>query len=101
MEHTETVEVIRRFLVDELLEGSATSLTADTPLLEWGVLGSLSTIQLVSFIATRFGVNVPTEGIVGQNFKDINSIAALIAANSAAHGPGANSGIVAAGRRHE
>jgi acyl carrier protein len=101
MEHMETVEVIRKFLVDDGLEGSAANLTADTPLREWGVLGSMSTIRLVSFIAKRFEITAPNEEIVGQNFKDINSIAALIAkvaADSATEGPGADSGVVPAGR---
>ncbi|MBF6063308.1 acyl carrier protein [Nocardia terpenica] len=101
MEHTEIVEVIRKYLVEEVLEGSATNLTADAPLLEWGVLSSLSTIRLVSFIAERFGVTVPTTEVVGQNFKDLDSIATLVSrldADPAAQEPGADSCVIPAGR---
>ncbi|MCG5214618.1 acyl carrier protein [Streptosporangium sp. KLBMP 9127] len=80
MNNDDVVNALRTFLVEEILEDQGAELAADTPLLEWGVLTSLSTIRLVSFIAQRFGVAVPTENVVGANFRDLASIARLVTA---------------------
>ncbi|GAA0532686.1 hypothetical protein GCM10011581_17380 [Saccharopolyspora subtropica] len=78
MEHADVLETIRKYLVDEVLEDANANLTGDTPLLEWGVLSSMSTMRLVSFLSERFGVAVPTDEVVGQNFKDLDSITRLV-----------------------
>jgi acyl carrier protein len=49
-----------------------------TPLLEWGILNSLSTTALVVFINERLGVDVPAERMVGRNFRDLDSITRLV-----------------------
>jgi acyl carrier protein len=76
--HADTVAVLRTYLMEEVLDGPAMSLAADTPLLEWGILTSLSTMRLVSFIAKRFEVDVPAYEVTGQNFRDLDSIARLV-----------------------
>ncbi len=78
MEHAAVLETIRKYLVDEVLEGANANVAADTPLLEWGVLSSMSTMRLVSFLSERFGVEVPSDDVVGQNFKDLDSITAMV-----------------------
>lgn len=78
MENAVVLETIRKFLVDEVLEGVNANVTADTPLLEWGVLSSMSTMRLVSFLSERFGVEVPSGEVVGKNFKDLGSITAMV-----------------------
>jgi acyl carrier protein len=78
VEDPPTAEILRTFIVDEVLDGPAAGLTMETPLLEWGLLTSLSTIRLLSFIAERFGVRVPEDEVVGRNLKDLNSIAGMV-----------------------
>ncbi|WP_049569192.1 acyl carrier protein [Nonomuraea sp. SBT364] len=80
----DVMETVRAFLADEILEDRSAMPAADTPLLEWGILTSLSTMRLVSFIAQRYGVTVPTEEVVGANFRDLASIAGLVISLSAA-----------------
>ncbi len=78
MRHAETLEILRAYLVDEVLDGSAIGLAPDTPLLEWGILTSLSTMRLVSFIGERFAVQVPLDEVIGSNFKDLDAVARLV-----------------------
>ncbi|WP_460395462.1 acyl carrier protein [Actinophytocola sediminis] len=64
--------------MDQVLNASVDTIEPDAPLLEWGILNSLSTTRLVGFIRDQFGIDVPPESLVGANFKDLNSITALV-----------------------
>jgi flavin reductase (DIM6/NTAB) family NADH-FMN oxidoreductase RutF/acyl carrier protein len=54
-------------------------LDEETPLLEWGVLNSMNTAVLLTYIRDEVGVRVPPDRINGRNFKNTRSIAAMIA----------------------
>jgi acyl carrier protein len=77
-------EVLRAYIVRELLEGDGGGLTAETPLLEWGVLNSIEIAKLVVFISDDFGVHIPGEKVVPSNFRNLLSIAQLIASQASA-----------------
>jgi clorobiocin biosynthesis protein CloN5 len=77
------VEPLRAFLEERHLDGRA-ELAADTPLLEWGILDSLSLAELTTFIEERFGLRVPLEAIVPDNFRDLEAIAAMLGGLDAA-----------------
>lgn len=49
-----------------------------TPLLEWGVLDSVSIAALLGFIRRELGVRVPAEYIDPANFTDARSVAAMV-----------------------
>jgi peptidyl carrier protein len=67
------------FIRDKFLGGDPEGeLTVETPLLDWGVLDSLNTAMLLTFIRDDLGVTVPPASINGRNFKTVESIAALI-----------------------
>ena len=91
MDHAKTLDTIRTYLVDEVLEGVGADLAPDTPLLEWGVLTSLSTMRLVSFLGERFGVTIAGDQVVGRNFKDLTSITDLVLSLAAERAAGAGS----------
>ncbi|NUT97298.1 MAG: acyl carrier protein [Saccharothrix sp.] len=79
MEHGEVLAELTGFIRDKVLDPSAgVEVEPDTPLLEWGILNSLTTTSLVVFIQERFGVDVPAERMVGRNFRDLDSITALV-----------------------
>ncbi|MGI5455111.1 acyl carrier protein [Streptomyces sp. CA-249302] len=70
---------IRDHIVHELLtDAGDIELAPDTPLLEWGILNSLSTIRLLNHLRQDLGAAVSTSDLVGDNFRDLNSIVALI-----------------------
>lgn len=71
---------LTRFIEDEVLLQSGTTIEPVTPLLEWGILTSLSTMRVVAFIRDRFGVFVPPERIVGANFVNLNALTRMVLA---------------------
>ncbi len=92
MESRESVlKELTEYVQEHLLDGDrSVGLTTETPLLEWGVLRSIDTARLVGYIRQRFGVRIPPTQIVHKHFKNIESIADLMASLSEAEGePGA------------
>jgi acyl carrier protein len=74
----EILDVLKKYIEERILDSPGVVLELDTPLLEWGVLNSLSTTRLVGFVREHFGIDVPTEEMVGENFKDLRSIGRLL-----------------------
>jgi acyl carrier protein len=73
------LDTLRSYVSERILQDSNVMIEPETPLLEWGILNSISTVQLVGFIRERFQVDVPPEDVVGSNFKDLRSISQLLA----------------------
>ena len=70
---------IRDFILSEFLPGeSPANLTDDTPLRTSGVLDSMATLQLVSFVEETFGVEVEAHEAGVENFDNINAIARFV-----------------------
>jgi acyl carrier protein len=72
-------EQIRQYILTEFLPGeSPANLKDDTPIRTSGVLDSMATLQVVSFVEERFGIEVEAREAGVENFDSINSIAAFI-----------------------
>lgn len=74
----EAIPLLRDFILKEVL-GQAVELRDDAPLVEGGRLASLQTIDLVEYIATRFGVELEPEDVDAHNFRSLDTIASLVA----------------------
>jgi acyl carrier protein len=74
----EVLDILKKYIEERILDSPGVVLEADTPLLEWGILNSLSTTQLVGFVRDHFGMDVPPEEMVGENFRDLASITRLL-----------------------
>jgi acyl carrier protein len=72
-------DTLRKYVDDRILQDPTVTIEPDTPLLEWGILNSVSTVQLIGFIRERFHVVVPPEEVAGRNFRDLRSITQLLA----------------------
>lgn len=73
------LENLTRYILEHMLNGDeSVQLTAETPLLEWGILNSVGTTRLVAYIRNEFGVRVPPGQMVRHNFQNINCIANLV-----------------------
>jgi acyl carrier protein len=71
---------IRRFIVATYLPGeSPENLKDDTPLRTSGVLDSLATLGVVSFVEKEFGVELEAHDTGVETFDRIEDIAALVA----------------------
>lgn len=79
---TRTAEVTDRLLTyirERFLGGDpGAELDETTPLLEYGILTSMNTAVLLSFVHQQLGVEIPPDRINGEHFKDVRSIAALV-----------------------
>jgi acyl carrier protein len=72
-------EQLRDYVVQNLLPGaSLTDLKDDTPLRTSGVLDSIATLKLVSYVEERFGIEVEAHEASVQNFDTISAIAAFV-----------------------
>jgi acyl carrier protein len=69
---------IRRDLLGETDPQTASELTVDTPLLEWGVLTSLNTARLLGFLRDELDTDVPPVSITGRHFRTVDAITDLV-----------------------
>jgi len=82
---TESMESsIKSYIRGELLSKPDLTLEDDTMLFESGILDSLSLLKLVLFLEKQFGVTVPAEELVPDNFKSINAICAYLRSKKSA-----------------
>lgn len=69
---------LTQYIQEHMLNDESVELTAETPLLEWGILNSVGTARLVGYIRNQFDIRVPPGQMIRQNFQDINRIADLV-----------------------
>lgn len=74
----DVLDILKNFIENDVLQQSGTVIEPTTPLLEWGILTSLTTMRVVAFIRKRFGVFVPPERIVGANFANLNALTRMV-----------------------
>jgi acyl carrier protein len=78
-----TREVVKRFILDNFLPGEdLKNLTDDTELKESGILDSLSTLKLVSFLEERFKIELEASDLDAGSLASVGSIAKLVAAKT-------------------
>jgi len=76
---TDIKDEIRQYVLSEFLPGEKPSnLHEDTPLRTSGILDSVGTLRMVSFIEERFGIEVEAHEASVENFDRIEDIAAFI-----------------------
>jgi acyl carrier protein len=88
----EVENVVNSYISREIVQDPAQlPLSNETPLLEDGVLDSLSLLQLVVFLQERFKITVDEADLLPENFASVNTICAYLRAREpgrqeAAHG---------------
>ena len=74
-----TADTIRQFILSRYLPGeSADNLRDDTPLRSSGILDSLATLSLISFLEEQFKIEVEAHETDIDNFDRIGDIAAFV-----------------------
>jgi acyl carrier protein len=61
--------ILLEFVRDELAVGSKKNIQTSDDLLNAGILDSLGVLQLVSFVEEQFGIQIPDEDVVMENFQ--------------------------------
>lgn len=70
---------VKAFIMAEFLPGEdPNELTASTALMSGGILDSLATLRLVSFIEEQYGVQVEPHEMGAEYFDSLTEIAKLI-----------------------
>lgn len=78
-------EIVRSFILENFLPGEdPKNLTDDTELKESGILDSMSTLKLVTFLEERFGVEFEAEDLEAGNLASIENIERLVQSKLAA-----------------
>jgi acyl carrier protein len=72
-------EDLRQHILAEFLPGEKPSnLKDDTPLRSSGILDSIATLKIVSFVEERYGIEVEAHEASVENFDTIESIASFV-----------------------
>lgn len=78
-------ERIRQFIIDTFaVDGQSGALTADTPLIESGIMDSMGVVEVVEFLEDEFGIEVDDDEIVPENMNSIGGLVQFVAAKQAA-----------------
>ena len=73
--------VINEYISQELVKDPALLPLADeAPLLDSGILDSLSLLRLVVFVEERFGITMDESDLLPENFASVNAICAHLRA---------------------
>jgi acyl carrier protein len=76
---SQTADTIRHFILSRYLPGeTADNLRDDTPLRSSGILDSLATLSLISFLEEQFKIELEAHETDIDNFDRIEDIAALV-----------------------
>lgn len=74
-----TAERLRQFIVEEFLDAdSAEELEQDTPLISTGILDSVATLKLITFLEEQFGIRIEPAEADEDNLDTIASIVRLV-----------------------
>jgi acyl carrier protein len=74
-----TRDVVRAFILENFLPGEdARNLGDDTELKESGILDSLSTLKLVTFLEERFRIELDASDLDAANLSSVAHIARLV-----------------------
>jgi acyl carrier protein len=78
-----TRELVRRFILDNFLPGEdPKNLKDDTELKESGILDSLSTLKLVTFLEEQFKIEIEAADLDAANLSSVANIADLVASKT-------------------
>jgi acyl carrier protein len=66
------------FIKNEVMRNKNAKLSEDEDLLSAGILDSLAILQLVAYIEDQFGIKIPDEDVVFENFQSIRSLSAYL-----------------------
>jgi len=79
MEQQSIFETTSQYIQNTLSPSKNTdALTVDTPLIQSGVLDSLTLFKLITFVQKSFGVKIKSNEITLENFATIGAIEALV-----------------------
>ena len=83
LENDAALKPLRDYICNTLLDGR--EIARDENLLLSGLLDSLGVMSLVTFIETKFAIEVPFEDVVIENFATLDAMTNYIALSERTH----------------
>lgn len=81
MEAPEIKKAVKEFLLQEFLQGEdPDALTEDTPLITGGVLDSIATLKLVTFLEDRYEIQLEAHEADPEHLDTLQDISKLVLA---------------------
>jgi acyl carrier protein len=71
-------EIIKAFIVENFLFGSADGLTLETSFLDEGIIDSTGILELVDFLEKEFNIAIEDDELVPENLDTIKNVDAYI-----------------------
>jgi acyl carrier protein len=79
MERQAIHDTVKKYILDQFLPGEdPNDLTDDTPLLTTGILDSLATLKLVTFLEQQFDITVDAHEADAENLNTLDLITSLV-----------------------
>jgi clorobiocin biosynthesis protein CloN5 len=78
MDKEAILKELKRYVVDELLEGKDDGLEETTPLLALGVLNSLEVARMLRFIQRKYGAAIRLELVRVEDLETLAAIANMV-----------------------
>ena len=78
MQQPKLYEMLHSFIAEDILNGQGEGLDENTPLLEWGVLDSLTMMSLLAFIENKCDMIIPHNEVKPENFQNLASLVILL-----------------------
>jgi acyl carrier protein len=72
---------IREFINTELLYREDQRIDPTVDLIESGVIDSMALLRLTAFLEEHYGIEIPDEDIVADNFRSLGSMEAFVASH--------------------
>lgn len=80
-----TARTVKDFILESFLPGeSPDQLTDSTPLFSSGLLDSIASLQLVTFLEDQFGIRIAAHEVVADNLNTLDRISAFVKEKQAA-----------------
>ena len=76
MDATTIIAEIKNYIEKNIL-AEGVQIAADTDLKQVGI-DSFSTVEIILFIERKFGVAIPDDKLIPDNFKTLNALAAIV-----------------------
>jgi acyl carrier protein len=74
------ISTIKQYILDEFLPGEDPSkLTPTTPLMSTGILDSLATLKLITFLEKEYGIQIKPYEADEEHFNTLQAISELVA----------------------
>ncbi len=75
------VSAVRKFINSELLYREDQGIDHTVNLIESGVINSMGLLRLISFLEDYYGIEIPDQDIVPDNFRSLGSIECFVASH--------------------